>query len=35
MKKMYLFLAGVAAIAATISTVFACQTCGYQPKMRE
>ncbi|HBF36183.1 MAG TPA: hypothetical protein DDW50_02555 [Firmicutes bacterium] len=35
MKKIYLLLAAIAALAAIISTGFACQTFGYQPKMRE
>lgn len=35
MKKLYLLLAAAAALAATFSTVFACQTLHYQPKMRE
>ena len=35
MKKIYLLLAAVAALAASLSAAFACQSLGYQPKMRK
>ncbi len=35
MKRLYLLLAAVAALAATLSMAFACQSLSYQPKMRK
>ena len=35
MKKLFLLLAAIATLVATFSMAFACQTAGYQPKMRD
>jgi cyclic lactone autoinducer peptide len=35
MKKLYLLLAILVTFVAAVSASFACQTWGYQPKMRE
>ncbi len=35
MKRVYLLLAAVATLAASLSAAFACQSLSYQPKMRK
>jgi hypothetical protein len=35
MKKLYLLLAAIVTFLAVVGAGFACQSWGYQPKMRE